>query len=50
VYPDRGRFDPTDLSPDLDARDRAYKVFKELADLDVEKFVDRAPGEAEEVP
>jgi hypothetical protein len=50
VYPDRGRFDPTDLSTDLDARDRAYKVFKELADLDVEKFVDRAPGEAEEVP
>jgi hypothetical protein len=50
VYPDRGRFDPTDLSPDLDARDRAYKVFKELADLDVEEFVGRAPGEAEEVP
>jgi putative DNA primase/helicase len=34
VYPDRGRFDPTDLSTDLDARDRAYKVFKELADLE----------------
>jgi Protein of unknown function (DUF3987) len=50
VYPDRGRFDPTDLSPDLDARDRAYKVFKELADLDVEEFVGHAPGEAEEVP
>jgi hypothetical protein len=50
VYPDRGRFDPTDLSPDLDARARAYKVFKDLADLDVEEFVGRAPGEAEEVP
>jgi hypothetical protein len=50
VYPDRGRFDPTDLSPDVDARDRAYKVLKELADLDVEEFVGRAPGEAEEVP
>ncbi len=24
VYPDRGDFDPTDLAPDLDARDRAY--------------------------
>jgi hypothetical protein len=50
VYPDRGRFEPTDLSPDLDARDRAHNVFKGLADLDVEEFVDRAPGEAEEVP
>jgi hypothetical protein len=50
VYPDRGRFDPADLSPDLDARDRAYKVFKGLADLDVEEFVGHASGEAEEVP
>jgi len=50
VYPDRGRFDPTDLSPDLDARDRAYKICKQLADLDVEEFVGGAPGEAEEVP
>ena len=50
VYPDRGRFDPTDLPPDLDARDRAHKVFKGLADLDVEGFVGHAPGEAEEVP
>jgi len=50
VYPDRGRFDPTDLSPDLDARDRAYKVFKGLADLDVGGFVGHAPEEAEEVP
>ena len=50
VYPDRGRFDPTDISPDLDARDRAHKVLKGLADLDVEGFVGRAPGEAEDVP
>jgi hypothetical protein len=50
VYPDRSRFDPTDFSPDLDARDRAHNVFKGLADLDVEKFVGHAPGESEEVP
>ena len=50
VYPDRGRFEPTDLSPDLDARDRGHNVFKGLADLDVEKFVGHALGESEEVP
>jgi hypothetical protein len=50
VYPDRGRFEPTDLSPDLDARDQAHNVFKGLADLDVEKFVGHALGESEEVP
>jgi hypothetical protein len=50
VYPDRGRFEPTDLSPDLDARDRAHNVFKGLAELDVEKFVGHALGEFEEVP
>jgi hypothetical protein len=50
VYPDRGRFEPTDLSPNLDARDRAHNVFKGLAELDVEKFVGHALGESEEVP
>jgi hypothetical protein len=50
VYPDRGHFEPTDLTPDLDARDRAHNVFKGLADLDVEEFVGHAPGQAEEVP
>jgi hypothetical protein len=50
VYPDRGRFDPTDITPDLDARDRAYEVFEGLAELDVEEFVGHAPGVAEEVP
>ncbi len=50
VYPDRGRFNPTDLSPDLDARDQAHKVLKGLADLDVEGLVGHASGESEEVP
>jgi Protein of unknown function (DUF3987) len=48
VYPDRGDFDPTDLAPDRDARERAYRVFKGLANLEVEKFVGYAPNEEEE--
>lgn len=50
VYPDRGEFDPTDLAPDLDARKRAYKVYKNLSELDVETFLGYAPGDEEEVP
>jgi predicted transcriptional regulator len=50
VYPDRGEFDPTDFHPDLEARGRAYDVFKGLAELDAEGFLSYAPGEDEDLP
>ena len=49
VYPDRPDFDPTDLSPDLEARERAYKVFERLAEFDVAGFLGHAPDD-DEVP
>jgi hypothetical protein len=51
VYPD-GSFSPTDLTPNTKARDRAYKIFEGLAELDVGKFVGGLPEEqsGDEVP
>lgn len=49
VYPDRGEYETTDLAPDLDARNRAYDVFRGLAELDVKKFIGYEPDD-DEVP
>jgi hypothetical protein len=49
VYPDRGEYETTDLAPDLDARNRAYDVFRGLADLDVKEFIGYEPDD-DEVP
>jgi Protein of unknown function (DUF3987) len=38
VYPDTGDYEPSDSRPDARARDRAYRVFEDLAHLDAEKF------------
>jgi hypothetical protein len=51
VYPDLRGYDPVDRWPDLEAKNRAYEVFKGLANLDAEAFgASFATDEGEEVP
>lgn len=38
VYPDLRGYDPVDRWPDLEAKNRAYDVFKRLANLDTDAF------------
>ncbi len=47
VYPDLRGYDPVDRWPDLEAKNRAYEVFKGLANLDAEAFGAVAEGEGE---
>jgi hypothetical protein len=49
VYPDLRGYDPVDRWPDLEAKNRAYEVFKNLASFDVEGLGVLAEGE-DEVP
>src|SRR5215212_2928860 len=49
VYPDLRGYDPVDRWPDLEAKNRAYDVFKHLANLDPEAFGAHA-DEDDEVP
>ena len=47
VYPDTRGYDPVDRWPDLEAKNRAYDVFKGLAGLDSEAFGAHASEEGE---
>jgi putative DNA primase/helicase len=47
VHPDPRGYDPVDRRPDLEAKNRAYDVFKGLAGLDAEAFGARADEEGE---
>jgi hypothetical protein len=47
VYPDLRGYDPVDRWPDLEAKNRAYEVFKNLADLDAEAFGARVDEDGE---
>jgi hypothetical protein len=47
VYPDLRGYDPVDRWPDLEAKDRAYEVFKNLAGIDAESFGAVAEEEGE---
>ncbi len=47
VYPDLRAYDPVDRWPDLEAKNRAYEVFKGLASLDAEAFGAVADEEGE---
>jgi hypothetical protein len=47
VYPDLRGYDPVDRWPDLEAKNRAYNVFKNLANLDAEAFGARADEDGE---
>jgi hypothetical protein len=47
VYPDLRGYDPVDRWPDLEAKNRAYRVFKGLASFDAEAFGARADEEGE---
>jgi hypothetical protein len=47
VYPDLRGYDPVDRWPDLEAKNRAYEVFKGLASLDAEAFGASADEEGE---
>jgi hypothetical protein len=47
VYPDLRGYDPVDRWPDLEAKNRAYEVFKNLANLDAEAFGARADEDGE---
>ena len=47
VYPDLRGYDPVDRWPDLEAKNRAYEVFKNLADLGAEAFGARADEDGE---
>ena len=44
VHPDPRGYDPVDRRPDLEAKNRAYDVFKGLAGLDAEAFGARRGG------
>jgi hypothetical protein len=47
VYPDLRGYDPVDRWPDLEAKNRAYDVFKNLANLSAEAFGARADEDGE---
>jgi hypothetical protein len=47
VYPDLRGYDPVDRWPDLEAKNRAYDVFKNLAKLGAEAFGARADEDGE---
>jgi hypothetical protein len=47
VYPDLRGYDPVDRWPDLEAKNRAYDVFKNLANLGAETFGARADEDGE---
>jgi putative DNA primase/helicase len=47
VYPDLRSYDPVDRWPDLEAKNRAYDVFKGLASFDAEAFGARGDDEGE---
>jgi hypothetical protein len=47
VYPDLRGYDPVDRWPDLEAKNRAYEVFKNLANLSAEAFGARADEDGE---
>jgi hypothetical protein len=47
VYPDLRGYDPVDRWPDLEAKNRAYDVFKNLANLGAEAFGARADEDGE---
>ena len=47
VYPDLRGYDPVDRWPDLEAKNRAYDVFKNLANLDPEAFGAHADEDGE---
>jgi hypothetical protein len=49
VYPDLRGYDPVDRWPDLEAKNRAYQVFKGLAEFHPETFGAVAEGE-DEIP
>jgi DnaJ-domain-containing protein 1 len=50
VYPDLRDYDPVDRWPDLEAKSRAYDVFKSLASLDAESFGATVTDEEGEIP
>jgi putative DNA primase/helicase len=50
VYPDLRGYDPVDRWPNLEAKSRAYDVFKSLASLDAKSFGATVTDEEGEIP